>query len=61
MPEERALIDTAVEARNHVRVKVILFSGVECVTGGSRAACSSSGPWGDPRNFSKHAANTALR
>ena len=61
IPEERALTDTAVEARNHVSVKVILFSGVECITGGSRAACSSFGPSGDPRNFSKHAANTAQR
>jgi hypothetical protein len=56
-----ALIDTAVEAQNHASVKVILFSGVECEIVGSRAACRSSDPFGDPRNFSKQAANTAQR
>jgi len=59
--KSEVLIDTAVEAQNHASVKAFLFSGVECETGGSRAACRSSDPFGDRRNFSKQTANTAQR
>jgi hypothetical protein len=37
----------------------ILRCGSE--TGGSRTTCSLSDPFGDPRNFSKQAANTVQR
>jgi hypothetical protein len=50
-----ALIYSAVEAWNHASVKVILSSGVKYETGDSRATCSSSHHFGDPRNFSKQA------